>query len=134
MVTPGDKTKWSSRTVKAILTNEKYKADALLQKTFTVDFLTKEKKVSEGEIPQYYVTGNYEVIIAPKTFDRVQRMIEQRTTGKNRLSSVSIFSSKIKCGNCGSWFGSKVGHSNSKYRKKIWQCNHKFKKVVTHLI
>lgn len=49
-----------------------------------------------------------------------------RTTGQNRLSSVSIFSSKIKCGSCGSWYGSKVWHSTDKYRRVIWQCNHKF--------
>ena len=35
--------------------NEKYKGDALLQKTFTVDFLTKKMKPNEGEVPQYYV-------------------------------------------------------------------------------
>ena len=45
---------------------------------------------------------------------------------KNRQSCVSTFSSKIKCGDCGSWYGSKVWHSTSKYRKTIWQCNHKF--------
>lgn len=41
-------------------------------------------------------------------------------------SSVGTFSSKIKCGDCGSWYGSKVWHSNDKYRRVIWQCNHKF--------
>ena len=41
-------------------------------------------------------------------------------------SSVSIFSSKVKCGDCGSWYGSKVWHSTDKYRRVIWQCNHKF--------
>ena len=126
ILTPGGKKKWSARTVAAILSNEKYKGDALLQKSFTVDFLTKEKKKNEGEIPQYYVTGNHEAIIPPSTFDRVQRLLEQRKAGKNRISSVSIYSSKIKCGDCGSWYGSKTWHSTSKYRQKIWQCNHKF--------
>ena len=36
------------------------------------------------------------------------------------------FSSKVKCGDCGSWYGPKVWHSNDAYRKVIWQCNHKF--------
>lgn len=126
ILTPGGKKKWSARTVAAILSNEKYKGDSLLQKSFTVDFLTKEKKKNEGEIPQYYVTGNHEAIIPPSTFDRVQRLLEQRKVGKNRISSVSIYSSKIKCGDCGSWYGSKTWHSTSKYRQKIWQCNHKF--------
>ena len=93
ILTPGGKKKWSARTVAAILSNEKYKGDALLQKSFTVDFLTKEKKKNEGEIPQYYVTGNHEAIIPPSTFDRVQRLLEQRKAGKNRISSVSIYSS-----------------------------------------
>ncbi|HEL0015931.1 recombinase family protein [Streptococcus equi] len=131
ILTPGGKKKWSARTVAAILSNEKYKGDALLQKSFTVDFLTKEKKKNEGEIPQYYVTGNHEAIIPPSTFDRVQRLLEQRKAGKNRISSVSIYSSKIKCGNCGSWYGSKTWHSTSKYRQKIWQCNHKFEEKCT---
>lgn len=131
ILTPGGKKKWSARTVAAILSNEKYKGDALLQKSFTVDFLTKEKKKNEGEIPQYYVTGNHEAIIPPSTFDRVQRLLEQRKAGKNRISSVSIYSSKIKCGDCGSWYGSKTWHSTSKYRQKIWQCNHKFEEKCT---
>ncbi len=37
-----------------------------------------------------------------------------------------IVNGKIKCGDCGSWYGSKVWHSNDKYRKVVWQCNHKF--------
>lgn len=49
-----------------------------------------------------------------------------RKAGKNRHSSVSIFSSRVKCGCCGSWYGPKVWHSNDKYRRVIWQCNHKF--------
>lgn len=49
-----------------------------------------------------------------------------RKKGRNRKSSVSIFSSKVKCGDCGSWYGPKVWHSNDAYRKVIWQCNHKF--------
>ncbi|MDK6830051.1 recombinase family protein [Actinomycetaceae bacterium UMB8039B] len=52
--------------MRSILSNEKYKGDALLQKTFTTDFLTKKMKVNEGEVPQYYVTGNHEPIIEPR--------------------------------------------------------------------
>ena len=129
--TPGGKKKWSAGTVHAILSNEKYKGDALLQKSFTVDFLTKEKKKNEGEIPQYYVTGNHEAIIPPSTFDRVQKLLALRKGGKNRISSISIYSSKIKCGDCGSWYGSKTWHSTDKYRTRIWQCNHKFEEHCT---
>ncbi len=123
---PGGKDHWNASNIRSILTNEKYKGDALLQKSYTVDFLTKKKKMNEGEIPQYYVRDNHEAIIPPETFEMVQALMATRKKGKNRLSSVSIFSSKIKCANCGSWYGPKVWHSNDAYRKVIWQCNHKF--------
>lgn len=113
-------------TVKRMLTNEKYKGDALLQKSYTLDFLTKKKKINEGEIPQYYVTGNHEAIIEPEIFDMVQRELARREKGRNRHSGVHDFSGKIKCGECGSWYGSKIWHSNDKYRRIIWQCNHKY--------
>ena len=71
-------------TVKRILSNEKYKGDALLQKTYTVDYLTKKTKVNNGEIPQYYVEGDHEAIIDPAVFDRVQIELEKRCSGKNR--------------------------------------------------
>lgn len=126
ILSPGGKDKWNASNIRSILSNEKYKGDALLQKSYTVDFLTKKKKANDGEIPQYYVEGNHQAIIKPAIFDMVQKQLAVRTKGKNRYSSVSIFSSKIKCGTCGGWYGSKVWHSNSKYRRVVWQCNHKF--------
>ena len=56
----------------------------------------------------------------------VQRELARRDSGRNRHSGVHVFSGRVKCGQCGSWYGSKVWHSNSKYRQVIWQCNHKF--------
>ena len=126
--TPGGKDTWSMSTVKSILSNEKYKGDALLQKTYIVDYLTKKAKINEGEIPQYYVEGDHEAIITPEIFDAVQREMEKRGKGKKYHSGVHPFSSRIKCGECGSWYGTKVWHSNSKYRRIIWQCNRKFSK------
>ena len=78
--TPGGKSKWSQSTVKSILQNEKYKGDALLQKSYTPDFLTKKQVVNNGEVPQYYVQGSHEPIIEPEIFDRVQDMIKQRAS------------------------------------------------------
>lgn len=126
ILSPSHKPRWNAATVKRILSNEKYKGDALLQKTYTVDYLTKKTKVNEGEIPQYYVEGDHEAIIDPDVFDRVQIELEKRCAGKNRHSGVHDFSGKIKCGHCGSWYGSKVWHSTDKYRRVIWQCNHKY--------
>lgn len=122
--TPGGKMKWSQSTVLSILTNEKYKGDALLQKSFTVDFLTKKMKVNEGEVPQYYVENSHPAIITPEEFDIVQTEIAKRS--KVHYSSTSIFSSRLICEDCGSFFGAKVWHSNDKYRKVIYQCNKKF--------
>lgn len=127
--TPGGKDKWCISTIRSILSNEKYKGDALLQKSYTVDYLTKKTKVNEGEIPQYYVEGDHEAIIAPETFDLVQREMKKRGNGIMYHSGVHVFSSKIRCGQCGSFYGSKVWHSTDKYRRTIWRCNHKYDDV-----
>jgi DNA invertase Pin-like site-specific DNA recombinase len=57
---PGGKIKWRPNGIISILTNEKYKGEAILQKGYTVDFLTKKRKVNEGEIPQYLVKNSHE--------------------------------------------------------------------------
>lgn len=125
--TPGKKQKWNVSTVLSILQNEKYKGDAVLQKRFTVDFLTKKTKVNEGEVPQYYVANSHPAIIEPEVFDLVQAEIKRRKPLGRRQSGVGGFSSKIVCGECGGFYGSKVWHSTSKYRRTVWQCNNKFK-------
>ena len=124
--TPGGKDVWNQQTVRRMLSNEKYKGDALLQKEFTVDFLQKKMKKNEGEVPQYYVEGNHEAIISPAVFDMVQAELAKRTKGGTRYSGVSIFSNKIKCADCGGWYGSKVWHSTDRYRKVIYRCNRKY--------
>lgn len=73
ILTPGGKTVWEKKTVLSILTNEKYKGAALLQKRYTVDFLQKKTKINEGEVPQYYVENSHPAIIEPEEWDRVQR-------------------------------------------------------------
>ena len=125
---PAGGVKWHPSTIQSILKNEKYKGDSLLQKKFVVDFLSKRMKKNEGEIPQYYVENDHEAIISPEVFDLVQAEMKKRhSCRRGRYSGVNLFSSKIRCGDCGSWFGSKVWHSNDKYRKVIFQCNEKFK-------
>lgn len=111
----------------SILQNEKYKGDALLQKKFTVDFLTKKQKVNEGEVPQYYVEGSHPAIISAMDFDMVQAEITRRQTLGRSYSGSSIFASKLICGDCGGFYGKKVWHSTDAYRREIWRCNNKFK-------
>ncbi len=124
--TPSGKDVWNQQTVRRMLSNEKYKGDALLQKEFTVDFLQKKLKKNEGEVPQYYVEGSHEAIIEPRVFDMVQEELARRTKSGTRYSGVSIFSNKIKCEDCGCWYGSKVWHSTDRYRKVIYRCNRKY--------
>ena len=125
--TPGGKKRWNESTVLSILTNEKYKGDALLQKTFTVDYLTKKHKVNEGEIPQYYVEADHEAIIPPEEFEQVQAEVARRKRiGKSY--SGKIFGTRIICGDCGGYYGQKVWHSNDAYRKIVWRCNRKYGK------
>ncbi len=125
--TPGGKVKWQASTVESILQNEKYRGDARLQKSFTVDFLQKKMKVNEGEVPQYYVENSHPAIIEPEEWDLVQAEFTRRKELGRRYSSTSIFSSMIFCGDCGAMYGSKVWHSTDKYRRVVWQCNDKFK-------
>ena len=121
---PSGKNHWSPVTIKRMLRNEKYKGDALLQKTYTIDFLSKKKNINKGELPQYYVENNHEAIVDKETFDAVQASLDRKEKGKG---STTLFSSKLVCGDCGHYFGSKVWHSTSKYRRVIYQCNEKYK-------
>ena len=124
ILSPSGKNHWSSVTIKRMLRNEKYKGDALLQKTYTIDFLSKKKNINKGELPQYYVENNHEAIVDKETFDAVQATLDRKEKGKG---STTLFSSKLVCGDCGHYFGSKVWHSTSKYRRVIYQCNEKYK-------
>ncbi len=72
---------------------------ALIQKTFTVDFLSKKVKKNEGEIPQYYVTGHHEAIIDPALWDRVQSELRQRSG--RYVSRTHPFTKMIYCADCG---------------------------------
>lgn len=70
---PSGNTHWCQATVKSILTNEKYKGDALLQKSYTVDFLTKKQAVNHGEVPQYYVEDSHELSCKVNTLHPPER-------------------------------------------------------------
>ena len=124
--TPRQKVVWKPSTVESILTNEKYKGAALLQKSFTVDFLTKKMKPNEGEVPQYYIEDSHEAIIDPREFELVQAEMARRKGLRATYSGNSIFASRIICGDCGSFYGAKTWHSTSKYRKIIYRCFNKY--------
>jgi len=127
--TPAGQKKWHVSTILSILANEKYKGDALLQKGFTVDFLTKKTKVNEGELPQYYIENSHPGIVSPEMYDLVQSEIRRHRSNGGTRSGTHCFSGKIICSECGGLFGSKVWQSTSeKYRRVVWQCNNKYKR------
>ena len=123
---PSGLCKWSKTTVDSILTNEKYKGDALLQKKFTVDFLQKKMKPNEGEVPQYYVQGSHQAIVEPDEWAQVQTEFARRKQLGRAYSGKSVLSTKLVCVDCGGYYGQKVWHSTDQYRRVIWQCNSKF--------
>lgn len=126
--TPRGKKVWRDTTVESVLTNEKYKGDAILQKSFTVDFLSKKMKKNEGEVPQYVVTDSHPAIIDRNEWEYVQAEMAKRKAKGRHQNSLSPFSAKIYCGECGELYGSKVWHSTDKYRRVVWRCNGKYER------
>ena len=126
ILTVTGKERWNAKTIQGILRNEKYTGCARIQKTFTPDFLTKKAVKNCGQVPSYFVEQSHPAIIDPAVFEMVQREMERRTREGGRYSGVSIFSGKIRCGECGGSFGAKVWHSTDKYRRIIYRCNNKY--------
>ncbi len=112
--------KWTADRVRNIILNEKYKGDALLQKKFVSDHLTKALKKNKGELPMYYAEGTHEPIVEKDAFDKATEILEKNRK-KARTSRKTpkryIFTGKIKCMNCGKNYKRKI------YNKKIyWMC------------
>ncbi len=127
--TPSGKvTAWQASTIESILTNEKYKGAAILQKTFTVNFLEKKMAVNEGQVTKYYIEDSHEAIIPPGQFEMVQEEIKRRKELPCKYSGVSPFASRLVCADCGAYFGTKVWHSNSPYRQVVYRCNNKYER------
>lgn len=128
ILTAAGKPRWRPESVKKILQNEKYIGDALLQKTVTVDFLTKKRVKNEGHLPQYYVENSHEAIILKERFLQVQEEIHRRSNiytgeGKNKriYSSKYALSAITFCGDCGDIY--RRTYWNIHGRKEfVWRC------------
>ena len=99
-----------------------------MQKTYTVDFLTKKRVKNNGIVPQYYVENSHEAIIPREVFMQVQeelirrRIVHTSPSGKKRtFSSNHCFSQIVICGKCGEVF--RRVHWNNRGKKSIvWRC------------
>ena len=128
ILTGAGKQKWRPETLHKILKNENYIGDALLQKTYTVDFLEKKRVPNNGLVPQYYVENSHEAIIPSDLYMQVQKEILRRTnlhSGANRkkrvYSSKYALSSIVSCPNCGDIYRG-IAWNNRGKRSFVWRC------------
>ena len=128
VATPCGGEKWHANSVKSILQSEKYMGAALLQKTYTIDFLTKKQIANNGAVAQYYVENSHPPIVSKEIYQLAQAEFKRRENNRSVSYGDRELSGKIICGECGGVYGSKVWHSTSKYRSLVWQCNGKYKK------
>ena len=111
---------WQTETVSGILKNEKYTGDALLQKTYIENHLTKRKCFNRGELPQYYAENTHPAIIDHETYERVQALIAERREKANVQKDVTArypFTGLIVCGCCGAHY-----HRRTNPTRITWQC------------
>ena len=104
--------------------------DALLQKGYKKDFLSKKTVKNKGEVQQYYVENDHAAIVSPEVFSAVQADLKKRSKEGKVVSGKSIYSSKVICSCCDSYYGSQIWHSNTIHRKLMYRCNHTYKNPV----
>lgn len=125
------KQKWSVGTIQSILRNEKYCGDAILQKTVTIDCISKTHKKNTGEAPMYYVHNNHEAIVTREQFNKVQEELLRRNTivPKNASKSISAqgrysryaLTEIMHCDECGSRY-KRCTWAKKGVRKIVWRC------------
>jgi hypothetical protein len=130
--TPMGRTVWQASVVQSILSNEKYKGDALLGKTYVEDCISKKVKVNAGERPQYYVENNHPAIIDAATFSRVQEELARRaskrkvkqtgtTTEQGKYCGKYALTELLICGECGTPYRRCTWTVGGK-KRIVWRC------------
>ena len=130
--TPSGKSNWNGSTVRTILSNEKYKGDALLNKIYVSDCISKKVKENNGERPMYYVENNHPAIIDKDTFNRVQKELTRRAskrkvkqvgtkTEQGKYSSKYALTELLICGECGTPYR-RCTWTASGEKKIVWRC------------
>jgi len=128
ILTGAGKNKWRPETIKKMLRNEKYMGDALLQKTYTTDFIEKTRVKNNGIVPQYYVENCHDAIIPKDIFMRAQTEMVRRAnlhSGVNRkkrvYSSKYALSSLVYCSKCGEIYR-RIAWNNRGKHSIVWRC------------
>lgn len=120
----------------SMLENEKYKEYVLLQKSYTVDFLTKKRAQNKGEIQKFYVEDDHDAIISKRIWECVQPEIKRRkkylekheTNSYSHRPESNPFASKIICRDYNKIFARKEGwRSSMGVDRKVWQCSERYK-------
>ena len=128
ILTGAGKTTWRPETIKKILKNEKYIGDALLQKTYTIDVLTKKRIQNNGIVPKYYVENDHEPIIPRNLYMQVQEEMLRRANmhsgekmKKRVYSSKYALSSIVYCSKCGDIYR-RIAWNNRGKHSVVWRC------------
>lgn len=125
------KEKWHHETIYKMLQCEKYMGDAILQKTYTIDFLTKKKVMNNGYVKKYYVRNSHEAIITKEQFYLVQEEMKRRSCAskrstRKRYSSAYPLSGLIICGKCSGTYN-RVTWQNKSGKSFVWRCRERLK-------
>ncbi|MRI82446.1 recombinase family protein [Aerococcaceae bacterium DSM 109653] len=120
--------KWTSDDINRIIANEKYMGDALLQKTYTVDCLTKKRVPNDGSVPQYYIEDNHEAIVSKEIYNLAQKEKARRSNlysgkkKKRRLYQGKFALSGItQCGKCADIFR-RITWTYKGKKTYVWRC------------
>ena len=128
---PGKELNFSKKMILGILQNEKYCGDCILQKTVTVDCISKSRKKNEGEAPMYLVDNSHQAIVSREVFNRVQEEISRRkalppqskkkaVTASGKYSKYAL-TEVLRCGECGSRY-KRVTWTSSGKKQIVWRC------------
>lgn len=126
------KSAWQPEIVKSILMNEKYTGDALLQKTYVTDCITKKSRKNNGELPMYLVKNHHAAIISRADFNRVQEEMARRSakrviadkltkTEQGKYSAKYALSELLVCGECGTHYR-RVTWTAKGFKEIKWRC------------
>ena len=123
------KYKWYDSVIRKMLRNEKYYGELLLQKTVTLDYLTKYRVENKNHTEQYRVENNHEPIISKELWDMAQKELERRNEiycgvnkDRSKYTKRYAFSGKLICGVCGTTYKRRHWNMKSASKKVVWQC------------